>query len=254
METTTYHDTGSAVLAVRGADAESFLQGLITNDAKADGAFYAAILSPQGKFLFDFIALRDGEGFLLEVAAHDVQALLMRLSMYKLRAQVSVEASDLVVLRGHGAPRHGGFTDPRHHAMGWHAFAPAGGFPSLPDGYFDAARVENLVPQAGAELQSNESYILEMGFERLNGVSFKKGCYVGQEVTARMKHKTELRKGLVRLKLEGAAPVGADITRNGRVIGKVFTQAGGYALAYLRHDMAGPDMVAGEAKLFAAQG
>ncbi|MGR3722132.1 CAF17-like 4Fe-4S cluster assembly/insertion protein YgfZ [Abyssibius alkaniclasticus] len=249
METTAYHDTNAAILAVRGADAESFLQGLITNDAKAGAPFYAAILSPQGKYLFDFIAMRDGEGFLLEVAASAAQALLARLTMYKLRAKVTVEASDLIVLRGFGAPRHGGFADPRHAAMGWHGFVPAGDYPKLPDGYFDAARVENLVPQAGIELQSNESYILEMGFERLNGVSFKKGCYVGQEVTARMKHKTELRKGLVRLKLEGAAPIGADISRDGRTIGKVYTQAGGHALAYLRHDLAGPDMVAGEAKL-----
>ena len=89
----------------------------------------------------------------------------------------------------------------------------------------------------------------EAGFERLNGVDFRKGCYVGQEVTARMKHKTELRKGLVKVRIDGTAPAGTAITANGKPAGTLFSSDGGSALAHLRLDRAGPDMEAGEAKV-----
>ncbi|MFQ5438531.1 MAG: folate-binding protein, partial [Paracoccaceae bacterium] len=102
-------------------------------------------------------------------------------------------------------------------------------------------------PQTGIELISNESYILEMGFERLNGVSFHKGCYVGQEVTARMKHKTTLRKGLARVALSGSARTGDAILRGDAVVGTLHTISGRSALAYLRFDKAGEGMKAGDA-------
>ena len=102
---------------------------------------------------------------------------------------------------------------------------------------WDALRIAHLVPQSGAELQVNDSYILEMGFDRLNGVDFRKGCYVGQEVTARMKHKTQLRKGLARVSLDAPVPPGTPIlTADGREAGTVFTQSGGRGIAYLRFD------------------
>ena len=92
------------------------------------------------------------------------------------------------------------------------------------------------------EVYSTESYILEMGFEGLNGVDFRKGCYVGQEVTARMKHKTELRKGLVRLVADAEIPENADVVSNGKVIGRTHTSAGKRALAYLRYDRVDGDI------------
>jgi folate-binding protein YgfZ len=107
--------------------------------------------------------------------------------------------------------------------------------------------VAALVPEAGVELVPDDSYILEAGFERLHGVDFRKGCYVGQEVTARMKHKTELRKGLVRVAVEGAAPVGTPILANGKEAGTLFSQSGGQAIAWLRHDRIQPVMQAGGA-------
>jgi folate-binding protein YgfZ len=109
--------------------------------------------------------------------------------------------------------------------------------------------VAHVIPEGGVELIPDDSYVLEMGFERLHGVDFRKGCYVGQEVTARMKHKTELRKGLARVEVEGAAPVGTPILADGRAVGTLFTQSGGRGLAHLRFDRAGGAMTAGEARV-----
>lgn len=112
---------------------------------------------------------------------------------------------------------------------------------------WDALRVEHLIPEAGTDLIPDDSYILEMGFERLHGVDFRKGCYVGQEVTARMKHKTELRKGLVRVRVTGDAPPGTPVTAEGREVGRLGTRAGDRALAWLRLDRTGGPMQAGDA-------
>jgi folate-binding protein YgfZ len=115
---------------------------------------------------------------------------------------------------------------------------------------WDAIRVEHLIPETGRELLPEETYVLEAGFERLHGVDFRKGCYVGQEVTARMKHKTELRKGLARVRLAGEAQEGSTITADGREAGVLHTRSGNRALAFLRYDRAGGEMQAGSARLW----
>jgi folate-binding protein YgfZ len=107
-----------------------------------------------------------------------------------------------------------------------------------------------VIPESGVELVPDDSYILEQGFERLHGVDFRKGCYVGQEVTARMKHKTELRKGLVKVLVEGSAPVGTEVLdADGKPVGTIFTQNGGTGLAYLRYDRAEGSLQAGLARV-----
>ena len=107
-------------------------------------------------------------------------------------------------------------------------------------------RVAHCIPESGIEL-TPDTYILEAGFERLRGVDFSKGCYVGQEVTARMKHKTSLRKGLAIVEVMGDAPLGAQITADGRAAGRLFTRSGDRAIAHLRFDRADGDMAAGVA-------
>jgi folate-binding protein YgfZ len=114
---------------------------------------------------------------------------------------------------------------------------------------WDVIRVAACIPETGIELIPDDSYILEAGFDRLSGVDHRKGCYVGQEVTARMKHKTELRKGLVPVGVEGAAPVGTPVLAGDREVGVLYTQAGGQGIAYLRFDRAGGEMRAGDAKV-----
>ncbi|MGI3170663.1 YgfZ/GcvT domain-containing protein [Pseudooceanicola sp. C21-150M6] len=239
-----------SILRIGGPDRVDFLQNLVTNDIGklSAGAVYAALLTPQGKLVADFILLPDpaGEAILLDVAAEWAPALLQRLKMYKLRADVSLEMTDLQVRRGTGPAPEGAVSDPRDPALGWRLYGAEGG----DDGTdWDALRVTHGIPQSGIEL-GPETYILEAGFERLNGVDFRKGCYVGQEVTARMKHKTELRKGIRVLGIEGAAPVGADIEAGGKSVGTLFTQAAGRALAFLRFDRMTDEMAAGSARLY----
>lgn len=233
------------IYEITGTDAETFLQGLITSDVKRldQGLVYTAILTPQGKYLADFFLARHGEAILLDVDAALAAGLVQRLNMYKLRSDVAIAESALQVWRGTGTAPEGALPDPRHDALGWRLYGATGG----DDGSdWEALRVVHLIPESGVEL-TPDTFILEAGFERLNGVDFRKGCYVGQEVTARMKHKTELRKGLVQVAVEGSAPVGTEIVAGGKPAGVLYTQSGGQAIAYLRLNRASDAMQAGEA-------
>ncbi|GAA6208414.1 folate-binding protein YgfZ [Cognatishimia sp. WU-CL00825] len=237
------------LFTITGSDAESFLQGLVTNDINKldDGLVYAALLTPQGKYLADFfLARRDGD-ILLDVDAALAEMLKMRLTMYKLRADVTLQDCPLHVHRGLGDKPDDAMADPRHTSLGWRAYRDTPQDSDTTD--WTALHIAAGVPQTGAELTA-DSYILEMGFERINGVDFRKGCYVGQEVTARMKHKTELRKGLATVTIQGDAAPGTAITANGKAVGTLHSRAGDQALAYLRFDRAQPEMQAGDSTVF----
>ena len=272
-----FRDDRRGVLRLSGADARPFLQGLVTNDVDrlAPGrAVYAAMLSPQGKYLFDFhildAAALEGPGaVLLDVAADRLEALSKRLNLYRLRRDVAItDASPEygVALAWGDDPEKiepGGAksliaADPRHDALGVRIISadPGKALESLgaaraEPAEYDALRVALAVPESGAELVPDESYILENRFEALHGVDFRKGCYVGQEVTARMKHKTALRKGLMRVSVEGEAPPpGTEVTVDGKPAGMLFTAVDGEGLAHLRLDRArAGTMVAGAATL-----
>ena len=240
--------TDRKVFQITGADALTFLQGMVSNDvlplARGDGIVWAALLTPQGKYLADFFVVATQGLLLLDIKASIAEATVKRLSMYRLRADVQIVTSDLAIARGLGVPRAGALADPRHAALGWRGYGVAGG-PGSVD--WDAIRVAQCIPETGIELIADDSYLLESGFERLHGVDFRKGCYVGQEVTARMKHKTELRKGLARVMVTGVAPVGTEILAGEKVVGRLFTQSGGCGIAYLRFDQAVGAMRAGDA-------
>ena len=267
------HDSSRIVLRMAGADARAVLQGVVTNDvdAVAPGqAVYAALLTPQGKYLSDFMLLDGGDGaVLIDVAREQAAGLAQRLKMYGLRrdAVLSVEEDcevSLVWAASGGEdlewPSQGGskilIADPRDPALGLRRYGSdaegwmrEAGVSAASQADRDALRIALLVPETGIELVPDETYVLEAGFERLSGVDFSKGCYVGQEVTARMKHKTELRKGLVRVRVEGDAEPGTAITVGGKPAGTIYTQIGGAGLAHLRLDRAGPDMEAGAARV-----
>jgi folate-binding protein YgfZ len=223
----------------------------VSNDvlplASGPGLVWAALLTPQGKYLADFLVGRLPDGrLILDIKETIAAATLRRLMMYRLRADVQIAPSALSVARGTGDAPEGALPDPRHPALGWRAYGAAGG-PARTD--WDAIRVAHVIPETGIEL-TDETYILEAGFERLHGVDFRKGCYVGQEVTARMKHKTELRKGLVRVAVTGMAEAGSPITtENGREAGTLFTRAGDQAIAHLRLDRAEGPLFAGTARV-----
>jgi hypothetical protein len=236
------------ILEITGSEAESFLQGLVTSDLSRldDGLVYTALLTPQGKYIADFFLLRHGDAIWLDVDESLAQMLIQRLSLYKLRADVQITETDKGVRRGTGPAPEGALADPRHPDLGWRLYGDEEG----DDGTdFDRIRVAHCIPETGIEL-TPDIFILEAGFGRLGGVDFRKGCYVGQEVTARMKHKTELKKGLALVAVHGAAPVGTAITTpEGKPAGTLFTQAGGRGIAYLRHDRTCPGMTAGEARV-----
>lgn len=234
------------VLEIAGADRVHFLQGLVSNDLRGlgKGPVYAALLTPQGKYLADFFLIEAGEAILLDVAASQADDLARRLSLYRLRADVRIGQSPLQVFCGTGPAPAAALPDPRHPGMGWRLYGAHAG----DDGTdWAALRVVHLIPEAGIELIPNETYILEAGFERLHGVDFRKGCYVGQEVTARMKHKTELKKGLAQVGVEGEAVPGTPILAGGKEAGTLLTRSGNRALAWLRFDRAGAAMQAGAA-------
>jgi folate-binding protein YgfZ len=237
------------VLELTGEDRFDFLQGLVTNDVARSrtGLVYTALLAPQGKYLADFFLHAHGEAILIDVKSDLAPALLKRLSMYRLRAKVALSEAKIEVARGLGPAPTGAMDDPRHPSLGWRLYSDQAG--TRPTIDWDAIRVQACVPETGVELVPDDTYILEAGFERLNGVDFRKGCYVGQEVTARMKHKTELRKGFAGVEVEGAAPVGTEITADGKAVGTLFTQSGGRGIAYLRFDRANGAMTAGTAKV-----
>ncbi|MGJ8610162.1 MAG: YgfZ/GcvT domain-containing protein [Octadecabacter sp.] len=239
--------THRTLLKLTGRDAPDFLQGLVTNDVTKtkDGLVYAALLTPQGKFIADFFVAANDDALLIDVAASHGANLAQRLSMYRLRADVAIDASDLIVSTGTGPAPAGALPDPRHPELGWRLYSDTD---VSDDTDWDALRVAHVVPQTGIEL-TPDTYILEAGFERLNGVDFRKGCYVGQEIAARMKHKTDLKKGLVQVAITGTAPVGTTITTNDRPAGTLYTQSGGHALAHLRFDRATGDMQADSATL-----
>jgi len=233
---------------ITGTDRTDFLQGLITNDMRKlrNGLLYTALLTPQGKFLTDFFLFAQDDTITLDAPASTADDLIRRLTLYRLRADVQIAASPLNVKRGTGTAPDTALLDPRHQALGWRLYGTEIG----DDGTdFDAIRVAHCIPKTGIELIPNETYILEAGFEALNGVDFRKGCYVGQEIIARMKHKTTLKKGFVTVAITGTAPTGTPITSDGKPAGTLYTQSGNQAIAYLRFDRAKGALLAGEASL-----
>ena len=242
--------TARRIVHLGGSDAVPFLQGLVSNDVlplqRGDGLIWTALLTAQGKYLVDFFVGRQEGTLFLDLAEALADDTLRRLSMYRLRADVSLTPSDWAVTRGVESAPQNAMADPRHAALGWRLYGAPVSVPAID---WDAIRVEHIIPETGIELIPNDSYLLECGFERLHGVDFRKGCYVGQEVTARMKHKTELRKGLALVQIDQSVAVGTPIFADGREVGTVFTQSGGRAIAHLQLDKAVGVMVAGGAKV-----
>ncbi len=222
------------VLKITGSDSFDFLQGLITNDvSKAnEELIYASLLTPQGKFVVDFFIFRIDEAYYLDVHSELTDQLHKHLTLYRLRSKVLFEKTNLNMSRGLTEMPKGAFPDPRHPDLGWRKYSTNSVVNQEVD--WDQIRVTYCIPETLIELIPERTYILEAGFERLNGVDFQKGCYVGQEVTARMRHKTQLQKGLARVLIEHEVPLGTEIRSEKRPVGYVYTQSQGYAIAQIR--------------------
>lgn len=240
------------VIRLKGTDGNNLLQGLITNDMallETQAAVYAALLTPQGKFLFDMVITKDGDDILLDIEAERKPQLIQRLMMYKLRADVEIidESASVWALWGAEAENGVAFTDPRHKALKLRVIAdqpPVAKFEALSKDNYNERRIRHGVPNGSEDMLIEKYFWLETAAEKLNGVSFTKGCYVGQELTARMKHRTTLKKMLVPVKISGAAENGAAIkTDNGKNAGTLHSSAGGYAISYMRLEYLNADLV-----------
>lgn len=252
-----------AAVSLGGGDVRKFLQGLITNDVgKAQGgdAIHAGLLSPQGKILFDFFVVPVGDGFLLEVARSRAGDLIQRLGFYRLRAQVELaEAPSLSV-----AAIWGGlpglpdgaivYADPRLPALGFRAILPAGldlkalGCAPEEAEAYHAQRIALGVPEGGRDYAFGDTFPHEALFDQLNGVDFKKGCYVGQEVVARMEHRGTARKRIVPVMGDGPLPAsGTPVEVDAVPIGMVGSVSGRSGLAMIRLDRAETALAGGKA-------
>jgi folate-binding protein YgfZ len=245
------------VVAVRGADAVPFLQGLVSNDVAAippGEARFAALLSPQGKWLADFFVLAAPDGLLLDCEREQAPMLVRLLSRYRLRAKVTVEdASGAFAVHagwGEAAPPPAAVPDPRHPKAGWRLLAPA---PAAPDGgeAYDLHRLSLGLPDGSRDLDADKTVLLEAGFDELHGVSWTKGCYMGQELTARTKYRGLLKKRLVPVAVEGPLPPrGTPVLRDGAEVGEMRSGRGGLGIALLRLEAArAPSLTCGEATL-----
>ena len=176
-------------------DCGSFLQGLVTNDVSGPLPVYAALLSAQGKVLFDILIWRDGDDLLLDCEAGAADELVKRLSLYRLRRKIAIARDDMMAVHWNLEPLPGAVPDPRLDRLGWRWLAPATDANAPADDAWLAHRLALGVPETRAEL--GDLLWLETNAAELNGVSFTKGCYVGQENTARMNWRQKVNRRLL---------------------------------------------------------
>jgi folate-binding protein YgfZ len=256
---------GRALLAVAGEDRRTFLQGLVSNDmtkVSATRALHAALLTAQGKYLHDFFVVEQDERLLLDAEAARLADLKRRLSLYKLRSRVTIaEAPErhVVAAFGAGTPAALGlaeeqgaaaafaggvaFVDPRLAALGVRLFVAeagiealrAAGFAEAPFEGYDRMRLAFGIPDGSRDLELEKSILLESGFDELNGVDWQKGCYIGQELTARTKYRGLVKKRLLPVRIEGPAPAPGTILRqDGKEAGEMRSSLGDRGLALVR--------------------
>lgn len=232
-----------AVLAIDGEDARTYLQGIITNDVRKvtpDNAVFSALLSPQGKYLFEFFIIEHEGALLLETDKARLPDLIKRLTMYRLRAKVTFAETEwnVAALWGSEVRVQGSvvsYTDPRHLKLGQRLLYKTPAFAGLTEGNYETHRLSLGIPEGGKDLIVDRSILLEFGYDHLNAIDFQKGCYVGQEVTARSKHRATLHKYIHCVAADAPLPpAGTVITSNGRELGDMRSSHGTIGLAVLR--------------------
>jgi tRNA-modifying protein YgfZ len=248
-----------ALVSLAGEDAQKFLQDLVTADIDAlalGDSTYAGLLTPQGKLLFDFFVIRERQGYLLDCVLSQREALAKRLTFYKLRAKVAIETTDkrqaIAVLEG-AMPN--AITDPRTPAMGQRLYDGPGTDEDRTSAYH-RQRIALGLAEGGQDFESGEIFPHEANFDQIGAISFRKGCFVGQEVVSRIEHRGTARSRIVPCRVEGALPArGSEISAAGKTIGRACSGAGDRLLALLRLDRleeargGGLPVTAGESRL-----
>ena len=259
------------VLAISGPERRSFLQGLISNDSERvtpETARYGALLTAQGRYLHDFVLVDAGEALWLDCESARLSDLKRRLLIYRLRAKVALdERSDLAVAAvfgedacavfdlppqpGAARPFAGGLAlvDPRLPALGVRVLLPreamrpalaAKGLAAADFAAYDRLRLALGVPDGSRDLTPEKSLLLEAGFDELNGIDWHKGCYIGQELTARTKYRGLVKRRLFPVRIDGPAPApGTPVLAEGREVGEMRSARDGLGLALLRLEAVG---------------
>jgi len=242
------------VLEIQGEDKSSFLQGLISNDihqVNSERSIYAVLLTPQGRFLYDFFIMEQEGSYLLDAESARLEEILKKLSLYKLRSQVKIlprpdlkvfaiwgeDAKSLPLKEEVGATKDGFFHDPRLLELGVRVMRESDpqGFQAATPQDYDLHRLSLGVPESGCDLIPDKTIPLEAGLDELHAISWTKGCYMGQELTARTKYRGLVRKRLFPVTIDGAAPpAGSDIFLNETSVGRMMSHAGSQGLVLLR--------------------
>ncbi len=263
------------VIEIAGEDRVAFLQGLVSNDvAKVDAehAIYAALLTAQGRYLFDFFIVAIGDALYLDTEAARVPDLLRRLSIYKLRSKVTLaDAGPRIAVAaawgqnsglgldttGDARPFAGGiaYRDPRLADLGWRFCLPRpiaaiDGFAHADEAAYDRHRLQFGVPDGSRDLGIEKALLLENGFDELNGIDWKKGCYMGQELTARTKYRGLVKKRLVPVSADGPLPAPGTLVMAGSdEAGEIRSSRDGRALALLRLDTLDKTLLTGSVRI-----
>ncbi|MDC3081616.1 folate-binding protein [Paracoccaceae bacterium] len=237
-------DKNRSILTLEGKDKVDFLQALTTNNIEnipSETIVYTAILSPQGKYLFDFFVFSLGDNkIFIDINKSRAGAIKKFLEFYKLNSDVTIsDRSCQIVISSIKEGRYS-FADPRANILGWRCYDFKEELKIQDQGLddFQINRLKNLVPETGVELIPEKSYILELNFEKLQGVDFKKGCYIGQEVTARMKHKATLKNRLFCGYIRNS-PQNTDdrkVYSNDKVVGDLYSIFNNYCLIKIKED------------------
>jgi folate-binding protein YgfZ len=247
------------VVKVAGIDARKFLNGLVTADmgsVSAASPRFAALLTPQGKIIVDFIVVEAADGFLLDCPRALAPALVDRLRFYKLRAKVTVEDQSeihgVMAIWDGASPSYSCYPDPRLPELGLRCIvqppAAAAGAESVDAAAYEAHRIALGVPDGGLDFAYGDAFPHEADMDQFHGVDFQKGCYVGQEVVSRMEHRGSARTRVVPVTFAAAAPAaGSAVTAAGKTVGVTGSAARGRGLAMLRLDRVAEALAAGAA-------
>jgi len=229
------------IISVTGDDAETYLKGLVTNGPPDEAGCFSALLTPQGKILFDFFIVKAPDGYFIDIHANAAEALVKRLMLYRLRAKVElgIESEYAVLadrnLAGSGADT---FTSLPADTTKSGIVAPKEEFRDVQtDTHYHARRIAAGIPEWGADFGSDEVFLMDVNYDLLGGVDYKKGCFIGQEVSSRMRRKGEARRRTLIAEFSDAPPAkGTPITAGKSTIGEVMSSAGALALACVRLD------------------
>lgn len=231
------------VITVTGGDAAGFLQNIVTadmDDVDRDGIGYGALLTPQGKIICDFLIHKADDGYHVDLRREATDTLLKRLTLYRLRAKVDIEPRpDLAVFTtwDENSVSHGSRPDPRLAALGRRQVAPSDEEAAADAGDWDRWRISLGVPEGGVDYPFDESFPHDAALDALNGVDFDKGCYVGQEVVSRMRHRGTARRRIVKVRGDGPLPApGTEITAGERPLGHLGSSVEDHGIAVVRLD------------------